>query len=157
MQKKVAGLTLVELMVALAVLAILVTIGYPMYLDQVRKGRRVDAKSAVMLIARAQEDHDKLYRRYTESGATITGVTFSDGLPTPGLNSTFNDDVANYAAEFSDFYSFTITADADSYTITATPTGGQANDTDCVSFSKDSTGAHWALDSGSGDSTDLCW
>jgi type IV pilus assembly protein PilE len=157
MRKKVAGVTLVELMITLAVLAILVSIGYPMYTDQVRKARRADARGAVMELAMAMDRHEGSFGRYTESNATITGVTFTDGAPLPGVNATFDDDVTRIARQYSDFFNFTINADAGTYTITATPTGGQVNDEDCVSFSINQIGTKTALDSSSADNTNLCW
>jgi type IV pilus assembly protein PilE len=157
MHKKTAGVTLVELMVTLAVLAILVSIGYPMYTDQVRKSRRVDARGGVMELAMAMDRHEGAFGRYTESATTIAGITFADGSPTPGLNATFDDDVTRIAAQYREFFNFTITADNDTYTITATPTGGQANDSDCASFSINQIGTKSALDSSTSDNTNLCW
>ena len=43
-KRKIRGFTLVELMVAVAVLAILTAIAYPMYQDQVRKSRRATTR-----------------------------------------------------------------------------------------------------------------
>ena len=151
MRKKLAGVTLVELMVTLAVLAILVSVGYPMYTDQVRKARRADARGGVMELAMAMDRHEGAFGRYTESKTSITGVTFTDGNPTPGVNATFDDDVTRIANQYSEFFAFTITADADTYTITAVPTG---TDSVCTSISIDQTGTKTAVPTGN---VDLCW
>ena len=43
-----AGVTLVELMVAVSIVAILASVAYPSYLEQVRKGRRAEAQAVLM-------------------------------------------------------------------------------------------------------------
>ncbi|MBA1331553.1 pilus assembly protein PilE, partial [Candidatus Endoriftia persephone str. Guaymas] len=49
------GFTLIELMITIAVLVILVGIGYPLYSEQLQKARRVDARSGLMRLAMAEE------------------------------------------------------------------------------------------------------
>ncbi len=53
--KKTLGFTLIELMIVVAIVAILAAIAYPSYRDSIRKSRRVDAKSALTDIAQKQE------------------------------------------------------------------------------------------------------
>lgn len=43
-----AGFTLIELMFVVAIVAILLALAYPSYVDQVRKARRADATSTLM-------------------------------------------------------------------------------------------------------------
>ena len=151
MRKRAAGVTLVELMVTLAVLAILVSVGYPMYTAQVHKARRADARAGVMALALAEEREFAAWGGYTESTATITGVSFADGAPAPDANSTFNDDVTRVGREYGQYYAFTVNATDSAFTITATTTGSQTDDTACATFSVDQTGAKSATD------VDLCW
>ncbi len=139
MRKRALGLTLVELMITLAILAIIASVGYPMYTAQVLKARRADARAGVMELAMAQEREFAAWGGYSES-ASITGVTFTDGAPAPDANSNFDDDVARIAGEYGQFYTFTITADNSTYTISAAPTGGQASDTSCAAFSVNQAG-----------------
>ena len=62
------GFTLIELMVVLAVAAILSAVALPSYQGQVAKGRRADGKQALVELAH------KLERFYTERG-TFAGAT----------------------------------------------------------------------------------
>lgn len=150
-KRAVLGLTLVELMVVLAVLAIIATIGYPMYTAQVQKGRRVDARAGVMELAMAQEREFAAWGGYSEPSVAITGITATDGTPAPNANSNFHGDLRRIAGQYSDFYSFTITADNNTFSITATATGVQAADGACATFGIDQTGAKSATN------VDLCW
>ncbi len=150
-RRAVLGLTLVELMITLAVMAILAAVGYPMYTAQVQKSRRVEARAAVMEIAMAQEREFGAWGGYSEPSVAIAGVTANDGAPAPDASSNFNGDVTRIAAQYTDFYSFTITADNDTFAITATATGTQAADTDCATFGIDQSGLKTATD------VNLCW
>lgn len=51
------GFSLIELMVALAVLAILSAIAYPSYVETVLKGRRSEARAALAELMQQQERH----------------------------------------------------------------------------------------------------
>ena len=157
MRKRAAGVTLVELMVTLAVLAILVSVGYPMYSAQVLKAHRADARAGVMALAMAEEREFAAWGGYTESPAAITGVSFADGSPVPDANSTFNNDVTRIGQEYGQYYAFAVNATDSTFTITANYTGSQTDDTACASFTVDQTGVKLAKNSGNSDNTDLCW
>lgn len=119
------GFTLIELMIVVLVIAILAAIAIPSYLRQVRHSRRSDAIAQINTIALAEEQWRTNCPNYAQYGgaACLTGnPTF---MPKPSrLFYTFND-ISNLSAT--------------SYTITATPTGDQANDsqfgTPCPSLS----------------------
>jgi len=59
---KNTGFTLIELMIAIAVISILVGIAVPNYLDYLRRAVRTDAKTALM------ENAQFLERNFTEAG-----------------------------------------------------------------------------------------
>jgi type IV pilus assembly protein PilE len=154
MKRTIAGVTLVELMVAIAVLAIIASVGYPMYALQLQKARRADARSAVMELAMAQEREFAVFGHYSEPSAPRpAGITVGGAGSAPGVGSVLNADIERIAGQYGAFYSFNVATNlaGDTFTITATPTGGQRDDTDCASFSIDQTGAKVATD------TDLCW
>jgi prepilin-type N-terminal cleavage/methylation domain-containing protein len=55
------GLTLIELMIVLAVMAIIAAVGYPLYTNQVQKSRRADAKIALESVAMVEERFYTIY------------------------------------------------------------------------------------------------
>ena len=156
-KRSALGVTLIELMVVIAVLAILTTIGYPLYTQQLLKGRRGDARAGMMEIAMAQEREYAAWGGYSEPAVAIAGIAASDSVPAPDPNSNFHNDLRRISTEYAGVYSFTITADNGTFSITAVPTGEQVADTSCFSFTVDQTGAKSAADNGGADQTDLCW
>lgn len=112
------GFTLVELMIAVAIIGILASIAIPSYVEYVKKGRRASAQSHLMEIAQREQQYLLDARTYASSLTTL-------GVTTPA-------DVANY---------YTIQVDvADtppSFTITATAQGTQTSD---GNLTLDSTG-----------------
>ena len=73
------GFTLIELMIVVAILAIIVSIGYPLYTDQVRKARRAEAKTALQEAMNREERFFTTNNTYTTNlgqlgygGATFT-------------------------------------------------------------------------------------
>lgn len=98
------GFTLIELMVVVAVVAILAAIAIPNFLEQSRKGRRAEAMSIVGEIQLRQE------RWRAENPAYATTAQLGT-IPT------------------SPHYTITTSGNtATAYTVTATRTGKQAND-----------------------------
>jgi len=148
------GFTLIELMITIAVLVILVGIGYPLYSEQVQKARRVDARSGLMRLTMAEE------RYYALNGSYATQAQLANEY-TKIINELDYDNVGG-----ADFYTFAITLNPDGvattpdYNITATRAGtqsGASGDTDCDVFTITETGAKSATDSGGTDSSGKCW
>jgi len=121
--KKMQGFTLIELMIVVAILSIIVTIGYPMYVEQGVKSRRADAKVALTDAAQVTERCRTNTNTYTNC---FTTTNSSEG-----------------------FYQISTSATANTYTLTAAIISGksQANDTKCASFTLAHTGARGATSS----------
>ncbi len=121
--------TLIELMVAVAIVGILAGIAYPSYQDSVMKSRRADAKGALLGLANAMERH------FTETNSYL-GVGMTDG--DTGSPTIFS--ATSPVDGGTPYYNLTISAaTADSYTLDATPIGAQANDP-CGTLSLTQTG-----------------
>ncbi len=110
--KRFPGFTLLELMIAIAVIGILASIAYPSYRGYLTRAHRSAAQQYMLELANLQEQFLLDARAYATLG---------------GLNTTLPDDVAN-------FYQVAITvnnaATPPSFLITATPKAGtvQAGD-----------------------------
>lgn len=106
--KKSAGFTLLELMIVVAIIAILVTIAIPAYNDQMRKSRRTQAKQTLADLQLRQEKWRSNHGTY---GSSASGeVPIVDDSP---------------------YYNFALTAGSNTatgYVYTANPVGDQASD-----------------------------
>lgn len=68
------GFTLIELMITVAIVAVLAAVAYPSYMDYVRKGKRATAQAALMEVASKEQTYLLDRRQYT---ATLVDMSFS--------------------------------------------------------------------------------
>jgi len=105
--KKLKGFTLIEVMFAVAVLAILLVIAVETYTPYIREGRRVDAVNSLLAMSLAEERYRSNNTTYGTLAQAWGGVTTSQG----------------------GYYTLAISnVSATSYTLSATATGDQLND-----------------------------
>jgi type IV pilus assembly protein PilE len=104
--RRLLGFSLIELMITVAVIAILATVAYPQYQDYVRRGNRSAAQTFMMTVAQRQEQYLLTNRSYA---TTIAALNLTQPPETVGR------------------YTFALEGmGTATYTVSATPQGNQA-------------------------------
>ena len=137
------GFTLIELMIVVVIIAVLASIALPSYQNSVRKSRRTDAKVVLSGTAQQLERCLTQFGRYDDASCGIqAGTTYNSAegyytvavaIPDPATPSVAN-----------------------SFRLTATPTGAQIKDTACAAFTLNNLGVKGATDSSDVAAAD-CW
>ena len=147
------GFTLIELIVAMVIAAILAAIAIPAYSSFVRKGRRTDAKSALLDLASLEERYFTTTNTYS-SAASALGYG-SAAWPITVGSGYYQISQPQVTAATAPTSTAPAGAPA-SYSITATAIGDQVNDTSCTTFTVDSAGDQAASTAGN-VSSPSCW
>lgn len=87
--KRSLGFTLIELMIVVAVIGILGAIAYPSYRDSVLKGRRGEARAALMDLLQQQERFMTQHNTY-KVFATTDSVPFKTFVGENATSKTYN-------------------------------------------------------------------
>lgn len=133
-KKNTLGFSLIELMIAIAIVAIIGAIAFPSYTSYVTSARRADGQTALLDLANRMERYFTMNNSYV--GASLTTVGANANSP-------------------EGFYRLSITnTAATSYTIQAAPQAAQASDTTCGSLTLNELGQKGETGSGSAQE---CW
>lgn len=121
--KRSNGFTLIELMVAIAIVGIIAAIALPSFNDQVRKSRRSEARQVLSDIQLKQESwrsNHSTYGTLTEVGGVSTSPSgyYTIALSTPSGTCPSGATVSS----------------ANSFALTATKAGAQADDSQCATL-----------------------
>ncbi|MGL4249971.1 MAG: type IV pilin protein [Aeromonas sp.] len=127
------GFSLIELMIVVAIVAILGTIAYPSYQQYVLNSNRVEAKTMLLDAANRQETYFMDFNQYASTAAAL------------GISS----------ASATGLYQLSIVVSGSTYTLSASANAGtvQAKDSDCTLFSINQAG----VKSASGAAGNSCW
>ena len=136
------GFTLIELMIAVAVVGILMAIAYPSFMDQVRKSRRADAVVALTAVQQAQER----WRSNRAAYSSVLGPPPTTGLGLPAVSSSGYYNIAIIAAS-TNTTSYEIQA-------VANPGTSQTADSNCTRLGVRMVGGNLSYGSGT---TGLDW
>ena len=130
------GFTLIEVMIVVAIVAILAAIALPGYNEYIRRGHRADARAGLL---QAQQ--------WLERAATATGV-YPTSLPAS----------LTWSGDGTKRYDIALAAGATNaaFTLTATPKGAQVGDK-CGTYTLTHTGLRGANGVTSGDIVTECW
>ena len=120
MRQSARGFTLIELMIVVAVIAILAGIGFPSYRAYVTKGSRAACQGELLQLAGVQE---KIFLNSTAYATSVTAAY--TGNATGGMGKTTGRcDDNKYTL------SLTVPGGAQSFTLTATPVSGSTQASD---------------------------
>ncbi len=128
------GFTLLELVIVMAIVAVLSMIAVGFYRDNVIASNRTEARATLTEVAGSLEKCRALYGRYNHANCNVAFPVASD----------------------SNLYSITAPAMANTtFSLTATPVAGgpQANDADCTTLTLTNTGVKGATGANTAD----CW
>jgi type IV pilus assembly protein PilE len=140
------GFTLIELMIAVVIIAILAAVGYPSYTEYVNRGKRAEGKSALMRAAQQMERFYSLNNCYPSANVNCGNAASSAAALTAARIPTTSSD--NNAS-----YNISVSINPQDFTLTATPVTG-FTDAKCGTLTLTNTG----LKGKSGtDSLGNCW
>lgn len=136
------GMTLVELLVVVVLVAVLATVAIPSYRSHVLRTHRVESRTALLALAVAQEKFFLQHNTYATQAELSEAPP--DGLGLAGTSAN-----ARYVLSIDG-------ASESDYSATATATGAQVSDHDCATFSINALGQRSAtrLD---GSASSACW
>lgn len=133
--RSLEGVTLIEILVVVSILAIMAGIALPAYNSQVLKANRMDAKRILTQI-------QSVYERYYMENNNV--------YPTIGITATYSA-LSLGTPPSSNYYTFSATTTStSSYTLSSSAAGSELSDTTCTNFYLDSLGGRTAT-------SNTCW
>jgi len=135
-----AGFTLVELVVAMVIAAVLAAIAIPAYSNYVLQAHRTDAKTALLDLASLEERYFSVNNAYTSVASNLGYTAFPQSVG-------------------SGYYTVTVAVTAPTtgtlatYTLTANAVGNQLKDTTCTWLALNNAGQQTSSDT----VNNSCW
>jgi type IV pilus assembly protein PilE len=140
------GFTLLELMITMAIIAIIAAVAYPSYLKSAMKGRRADGKAAINQASQVLERCYATYGVYNNTNCTPENASSGPSL-TSGITSQQG------------FYTIKGTVTGTTYSIyaQAVSTGPQAKDTGCTILALNNVGQQGSGSTTATTDANGCW
>lgn len=148
MKTRERGVTLIELMVVVAIVAVLVSIAVPSYRNYVLRANRAEARAALLALAVAEE---KFYLQCNTYTTALDGTSATACSP---ANLQFN------TTSERGYYTIAVSsADANTWTATATAASGepQYDDSKCRTFQFTAQGVKTAKNAANAANDNECW
>jgi type IV pilus assembly protein PilE len=143
MARSARGVTLIELMIAVAIVGILAAVAYPSYQAQVRRANRTEAKAELM---EATQELEKCYTRYGSYVPTAPGLCVAYDRIAAGTRTSEN---GKYAITFAG------APTNNAYNLQATPQANRFNDPECGALQLNQSGQRNQTMTGA--TTARCW
>jgi len=145
MYKYSRGVTLVELMVVLVIVAVLMSVAVPSYRQYTMRANRAEGHWSLLQAAANQE------RFYLQNNTYATNAQLELDPPN-GLGVASMTESGHYSIQVTN-------ADAAGYTVVATAQGGQTEDSDCSVLSVDERGTRYGGPgpAGGANNDPKCW
>ena len=138
------GFTLIELMITMAIIALVSAIAFPSYTSFIARGKRADARGQLIQAAQFMQ---RFYSANDNFANTRSGQTAQNAMPT---------NLQRAPADGTPQYTLTVTAATSAYTLTMAPVSGSSMAGDpCGSYTITSTGVRDVV--GATKTRDECW
>ncbi len=134
MRKLTHGFTLIELMITVAIIAILASIAYPSYQEQVRRTNRAEGVRTLLDTAQRLERCYTEYNSYNHASCNVPATVTSEN----------------------GHYTVNVAPTASAFTLTANRAGSQASDR-CGNFTYTNTGVKGITGAETGLTAADCW
>ena len=154
-RRRIGGFTLIELMIAVAIIGILVKLAYPAYTQSVLKSHRAEAKAALLDLASREERYFGTANQYVSSAPALgyaAGASLTAASPLPVM--TGNAAYYNLSIQVPD--PGATSTSAPTFLATATAVNAQTRDAKCMNFSLNQAGVQTVSGSDSA-SPGNCW
>lgn len=120
-KNRASGFTLIELMIVVVIVGILAAIAMPSYQRYVLRSHRTVAINALLDMASREARYYSANNVYTNALTGVNGLGYaSSPAPVPDATTTY--------------YNLSAALNGNSFTLTASAAGNQANDTECGNF-----------------------
>lgn len=150
---KQRGFTLIELMIAMVVIAILAAVGYPSYLDYVARGKRAEGKGALLRAAQQMERFYSVNNCYPSNTANCSTKAACGANASTSALALCHADIQAFSGDSAagSAYTITVTTNPQDFTVTATPV---FTDAKCGNLTLTNTGAKGKTGT---ESMQNCW